>query len=126
MSRWIKVDATTPNKPAIVRLGMDCGCSRGDAFLAWFRLYSWLDEQTADGTVMTDRGEVDAVARLPGCAASLERSGWLSFFDGVMTVTNWCEHNGSCAKRRSQNAQRMARARHPSIPVRNKSAQTVI
>ena len=47
--RWIKIDVDTPSKPAIVRLANDCGVSRGDAFLAWFDLYAWLDEQTADG-----------------------------------------------------------------------------
>ena len=36
--RWIKIDVDTPQKPAIVRLANDCGVSRGDAFLAFFRL----------------------------------------------------------------------------------------
>ena len=121
--RWIKIDVDTPQKPAIVRLAADCGCSRGDAFLAFFRLYSWLDEQTADGTLYADPDEVDAVARLQGTAASLSSSGWLSFSaDGRLAVTNWQEHNGASAKRRAQNARYQTecreRKRKAGLPVR--------
>lgn len=105
--RWIKIDVDTPNKRAIVRLADDCGVSRGDAFLAFFRLYSWLDEQTADGSLFADPEEVDAVARLRGTAASLSNSGWLTFSpDGRLAVTNWQEHNGQSAKRRAMDAVR--------------------
>ena len=109
MARWLKIGVDTPNKPAIRNAARDCGCSQGDAFLAFFRLYSWLDEQTTDGVVVTDREEVDAVARIPGFGASLERSGWLSFGpdgDGLR-VTNWDSHNGQCSKRRAQSAKLM-------------------
>lgn len=122
--RWIKIDVDTPNKPAIVRLANDCGVSRGDAFLAFFRLYSWLDEQTADGTLYADAEEVDAIARLPGTAASLARSGWLTFYpDGRLTVTNWQEHNGQSAKARALHAKRQneyrERLRKAGAPVRS-------
>lgn len=122
--RWIKIDVDTPNKPAIVRLANDCGVSRGDAFLAFFRLYSWLDEQTADGTLYADAEEVDAIARLPGTATILARSGWLTFYpDGRLTVTNWQEHNGQSAKRRAMDARRQnecrERKRKAGLPVRS-------
>ena len=124
MARWITVGVDTPSKPAIRRAAEDCGCSVGDAFLAFFRLFSWLDETTSDGRIPTDRGEVDAVARLPGFAASLERSGWLSFSPdgGWMSVANWDEHNGQNAKRRASNAVRMSSKREDlrgaGLPVR--------
>ena len=121
--RWIKIDVDTPSKPAIVRLANDCGVSRGDAFLAFFRLYSWLDEQTADGTLYADPEEVDAVARLPGAATSLANSGWLAFAaDGRLTVSNWQEHNGQSAKRRALDAKRQNERREKNrkrgLPVR--------
>lgn len=122
MSRWLKIDVATPEKPAIVALARDCGCTRGDAFLAFFRLFSWLDEQTADGRTTATREDVDHASWLPGCAASLERSGWLSFDADGMVVSNWGEHNGQCAKRRAQNAVRMnelrRQARAEGLPVR--------
>jgi hypothetical protein len=122
MARWIKISVDTPNKPAIRNAARDCGCSQGDAFIAFFRLYSWLDEQTADGMLYTDRQEVDAVARLPGFAASLERSGWLAFSGDTCQVINWNQHNGQSAKRRAQEAKRMnelrEERRRQGMPVR--------
>lgn len=122
MSRWIKVDVAILGKPAIRNAARDCRCSIGDAFAAWFRLYSWLDEQTADGTLYSDVEEIDAVSRLSGFAASLSRSGWLTFYGDKVIVTNWDEHNGQCAKRRAleakrQNAIREER-RKQGLPVR--------
>lgn len=123
MSRWIKVGVDTPYKAAIRNMARDCGCTRGDAFLAWFDLYAWLDEQTADGRLDAGRDEIDRKAGLVGCAASLERSGWLTFTsDGGCIVTNWDEHNGQNAKRRAMNARQMSVAREEmrkaGIPVR--------
>ena len=43
MARWLKVAVDTPYKTAIRNAARDCGVSRGDAFLAFFELYSWLD-----------------------------------------------------------------------------------
>ena len=111
MARWLKVDVDIMSKQAIRAVARDCGCDVANAFAAWFRLYSWLDEQTADGTLPTDRAELDAVARLPGIADSFERSGWLSFDGNTCTVTNWGEHNGQCAKRRAEKARMMTRLR---------------
>ena len=111
MARWIKVGVDTPMKPAIRDAARDCGCSRGDAFLAFFRLYSWLDENTADGTIYASREEVDGIAQLPGFAVSLEMSGWLSFRGDLCTVVNWDEHNGQNAKRRAQSARMMTQLR---------------
>lgn len=122
MARWIKVDIDTPYKSAIRNMARDCGCSRGDAFLAWFSLYAWLDENTADGRLEADRAEIDGKAGLPGCAASLERSGWLSFEGDLCTVVNWDEHNGQNAKRRAANARRMTEQREEmrrqGLPIR--------
>ena len=106
MSRWIKVDVSILSKPAIRAAARDCACTIGDAFAAWFRLYSWLDEQTADGVMYTDRDEIDTVSRLLGFAASLERSGWLAFSGDTVIVSNWESHNGQNAKRRALDAKR--------------------
>ena len=122
MARWLKVAVDTPYKQAIRNAASDCGCSRGDAFLAFFELYSWLDEQTYDGRLATDQAELDRWAGIPGFSSSLERSGWLTFQGDECIITNWCEHNGQCAKRRAleakrQNAIREER-RKQGLPVR--------
>lgn len=130
--RWIKVDVDIMSKPAVRAVARDCGCDVPNAFAAWFRLYSWLDEQTADGTLYATHAELDAVAQLSGIAASFERSGWLSFNGDICTVTNWGSHNGQCAKRRAQSARLMNQLREerrkagqdvkplPAMPTRRK------
>jgi len=108
MSRWLKIDVNTPDKWQVVQVAEDCQCSIGDAFLAFFRVFAWLDELTEDGLVRKATPKrVDAVAQLGGFAASMQSSGWITFTADGMLVTNWCEHNGSCAKRRAQEARRM-------------------
>ena len=111
MARWLKVAVDTPYKTAIRNAARDCGCSRGDAFLAFFELYSWLDEQTDDGRLATDPAELNRWAGIPGFAESLSRSGWLTFQGDECIITNWGEHNGQCAKRRAEKARMMTRLR---------------
>lgn len=108
MSRWIKIEVSTPDKGELLAAAEQCHCSQGDAFLAFFRLYSWLDEQTTDGFLphYTPR-MIDARACLAGFGLALAGVGWLSFNAAGCTVTNWCRHNGSCAKRRAQEAKRL-------------------
>lgn len=112
MSRWIKVDVSTPDKGEIIDAAALCGISQGDAFLAFFRLYAWLDEQTTDGWLprITPR-IIDARACQPGFGDALARVGWLTFQPDGCMVTNWCAHNGQCAKRRAQQAVRMTKLR---------------
>lgn len=122
MARWLKVAVDTPYKTAIRNAARDCGCSRGDAFLAFFELYSWLDEQTDDGRLATDPAELNRWAGIPGFAESLERSGWLTFQGDECIITNWGEHNGQCAKRRALDAKRKTEIREEmrkqGLPVR--------
>jgi hypothetical protein len=122
MARWLKVAVDTPYKTAIRNAARDCGVSRGDAFLAFFELYSWLDEQTEDGRLATDPAELNRWAGIRGFAESLSRSGWLTFRGDICEISNWGEHNGQCAKRRAleakrQNAIREER-RKQGLPVR--------
>lgn len=129
MARWIKVDVSTPYKSAIRNLSEDCGVNRGEAFLAWFELYAWLDEQTEDGRIKADRYDIDRKAGLAGAAASLEKSGWIAFEGGVCTITNWDEHNGQNAKRRAEDARRKSelreKMRRNGLPVRGCPAMPV-
>jgi len=86
MSRWVKVNKVAPERWQVAQVAEDCGCSTGDAFLALFRLFTSLEAKRGK-VVTTSRDEVDAVTRLPGCAASLERIGWLAFNeDGSATI----------------------------------------
>ena len=102
---WIKVDCSTPDKPELLRVASLCGCSQAEAFLGWFRLWAWLDQQTADGSVrFLSASEADNISTISGIAAAFEAVGWLKFDadTGSCQVLNWERHNGKSAKKRAQ------------------------
>lgn len=108
---WIKVEKSTPGKPVIRHVARSCGCSLGDAFLAWFRLWSYFDETTADGFVPHFTTEdADEEARLPGIGEALSGE-WLFFDPTGCTVHKWSDHNGESAKKRAQAMVRQRRSR---------------
>ena len=51
MAKWIKIETHTPDKAELRQIARLCNCTKADAFLAFFRVYVWLDEQTEDGYV---------------------------------------------------------------------------
>jgi hypothetical protein len=112
MTDWLKVETTTPNKPNIRRIAQVCNCSRGDAFLAWFELWSYFDANTADGFVpFLTAGEADEIARLPGISKALAEGGWLTFDQTGCIVARFTKHNGQSAKARAQKTSRQQKWR---------------
>ena len=109
---WIKVEIGTPMKPEIDEIMDACSVSRGEAFLAWFKLWSWLDETTEDGFIPRATPErIDARSGLKGMAEALEISGWLSFNSDGCSVVNWHKHNGESAKKRASDTVRKQKSR---------------
>ena len=118
---WIKVEKATPDKPEVGFIARACGVSQADAFLAWFRLWSYLDDQISDGSVrMWTPEDCDRIGRLPGLGNALSSDqgcGWITFHGSGATVTNWDRHNGQSAKKRCQTNRRVShwrdRVTHP-------------
>jgi hypothetical protein len=111
---WIKVCKNTPDKPEIRHVARATGCTPGDAFAAWFRIWAWLDGATADGHLpLATAEDIDEVARLPGMAKAFAEAGWLELHSPAgVTVMRWDTHNGESAKARALSAKRMAHMRH--------------
>lgn len=110
---WLKVETHTPDKPEIRQIARACRVSAGDAFAAWFRLWSWLDSVTADGHLdFLLPADCDEMARLPGIGSALREVGWIEFDKGGgAIVLNWDRHNGSSAKARALTGNRVRRHR---------------
>jgi hypothetical protein len=107
---WIKVMKGTPNKPAMAEIRRWCNCTKAEAFLAFFELYCYFDDVTADGFIPFFRKE-DAVERggLPGLGDALEAVGWMTFHPDGARVIGWEKHNGKSAKARLLNSERQNR-----------------
>lgn len=123
MSRWIKIDVETPHKRQIAVIMDVCKVSRGEAFLAFFTFFAWVDELTADGFVFLTGSEIDTRVNLPGFTDAMLRCGWLQQAEGGFQIVNFKEHNGTSAKSRALAAKRQNafkdRQRAAGVPVRS-------
>ena len=112
MAKWIKIETHTPDKAELRHIARLCGCSKADAFLAFFRVFVWLDEQTEDGHVdFFTIADADDIGELDGLGDALEAVGWITFSASGAVVSNWDRHNGQSAKRRCVDAERARRSR---------------
>jgi hypothetical protein len=116
MAKWIKVETHTPDKSELRQIARLCHCTKAEAFLAFFRVFVWLDEQTEDGHVdYFTPDDADEIGGLPGLGNALENVRWITFSDAGAVVSNWERHNGKSAKKRCLAAERIRRYRenHP-------------
>ena len=110
MANWIKIETHTPDKTELRHVARLCRCSKAEAFLAFFRLFVWLDEQTDDGHVdFFTTADADEIAGLPGFGDAMEEVRWIHFGPNGAIVSNWERHNGQSAKRRCLDAERKRR-----------------
>lgn len=113
---WIKVEKLTPDKPELMAVARECGCSPGDAFAAWFRLWAYFDSATEDGTVrFMSASDADRLGTLSGLGSAMERTGWLRFDAEGCHVARWSRHNGQSAKRRAVDAERKRQQRKAGV-----------
>ncbi|HOX60028.1 MAG TPA: hypothetical protein P5205_21870 [Candidatus Paceibacterota bacterium] len=118
MAKWIKVETHTPDKPELRHIARRCQCTRAEAFLGFFRVFVWLDEQTDTGQVeYFTEADADEIAGLAGFGAAVAEVRWIMFGPTGAVVSNWDRHNGQSAKRRGMDAERKR-------GVRKRSGQT--
>ena len=106
MAKWIKIETHTPDKAEIRHIARLCHCTKAEAFLAVFRVFVWLDEQTEDGHVeFFTHKDADEIGGLTGLGEALETVRWILFGPTGAVVANWDRHNGQSAKRRCLDAE---------------------
>ena len=107
MAKWIKIETHTPDKAELRHIARLCNCTKAEAFLAFFRLFVWLDEQTEDGHVdFFTTADADDIAGLKGFGEALQEVRWVLFSASGAVVSKWDRHNGQSAKRRILDAER--------------------
>jgi DNA replication protein DnaT len=116
---WLKVQRITPDKPEIAILARKLRISQAEAFLSWFRVYSWADEITSDGRVPNlSLEDGDRMSRCcPGTCAALASKdiGWIETKSvrnvSIIEFKNWSRHNGESAKKRALAAEKKRKQR---------------
>ena len=115
MAKWIKIETHTPDKTEIRHIARLCRCTKAEAFLAFFRVFVWLDEETDDGQVeFFTPCDADDIGGLRGLGAALQEVGWIRFGPAGAAVAHWDRHNGQSAKRRCLDAERKRGVRKES------------
>ena len=106
---WINVEKNTPDKPEMKRIARECGVTNADAFIGWFRVWVWLDSETADGFVKhMVPDDFDGLAGVSGFGKALAVVGWVEFSPHGALVMGWEKHNGRNAKARALHATRQS------------------
>lgn len=129
MADWLKVEKATPDKPEIVILARQLGISQGEAFLSWFRVYSWADGITNDGRVrFLSCAEADTLSRAhPGTCFALASPeiNWLStkVLKGAQVIVfqRWDRHNSKSAKARALDTENKRKKRGKNCPDVNRT-----
>ena len=112
---WIKIEAATPDKPEVWLIADLLNIDPDAAFGKLFRVWKWFDEHTEDGNAPSVTKQL--LNRLVGvtdfCSAMLQAD-WLLEADGMIWLPNFEKHNGATAKKRANNAKRVAKHRASS------------
>ena len=116
MAKWIKIETHTPDKTEVRHIARLCRCTKAEAFLAFFRVFVWLDEETEDGHVdFFTTADADEIGGLAGLGSALEAVGWIAFSASGAVVSNWDRHNGESAKKRAMKSERQRRWRDGGV-----------
>lgn len=109
---WIKMEATTPDKPEVFRMAMDLGITPEHVLGCLLRIWVWADQQTINGNAVCVTGvTVDRIACHTNFSQAMRKVGWLSGDDGSLFFPNFDRHNGETAKTRAQSAKRQSHLR---------------
>lgn len=115
---WLKVEKDTPEKPEVLAIASILGISQGDAFLACFKWWRWLDSHCVDGNVPSVTSDmVSTIAGRSGFSDALVQVGWLHARSGSLQVPNFDHHMGQTAKSRASTSKRV-RAHRASVTQR--------
>ena len=111
---WIKVEASTADKPEVLRIARILAIPHDAVFGKLVRLWAWIDTNSVDGVVdgVVD-ADIDRICRCDGFTAACVTVGWLEYDASMERVSlpNFERHNGETAKQRAMKNRRQAKWR---------------
>lgn len=113
---WIKWVKGLVRKREIILVANKLKVDRRIVASSCMLFWEWADDETTDGHLGgVAAGDIDAIADLPGLAASLVEIGWLRITAQGTTIVNWERNNGESAKSRGMAQRRQGRKRSADI-----------
>lgn len=110
MSSWMKMEASTPNKPEVLAITVRLGWDDPDLTVGkLFRVWNWFDQHTVDGVAQgVVPALLDRLVGVSGFMEAMQEVGWLVIDKERLRLPNFDRHNGSTAKKRALTAKRVA------------------
>lgn len=110
MSSWMKMEASTPNKPEVLAMTVRLGWDDPDLTVGkLFRVWNWFDQHTVDGVAQgVAPALLDRLVGVSGFMEAMQEVGWLVIGEEGLRLPNFDRHNGSTAKKRALTAKRVA------------------
>jgi hypothetical protein len=114
---WIKVRVKLPGDPSVATMSKALGISVEAVVGHLIRVWGWATDHIVDGHADSVTPDIiDAEARLPGMAESMEKSGWIRFTSKGAIFPKWDRHLSQGAKARELATERKRQERHaPSV-----------
>lgn len=107
---WLKVEASTPDKPEIWSVASVLNIDPDAAFGKLFRVWAWFDQHTEDGNAPTvTKMLLDRIVGVTGFCDAVISSGWMLEDEHGISLPNFDRHNGKTAKNRATTAKRVAK-----------------
>jgi hypothetical protein len=110
---WIKMRTNLDTNPRVIELAAMLQTSELHVVGLLWKVWSWADNHTLDGNAIrvTDV-TLDRFTGVTGFADALRKVGWLTGRDNALSFPRFAEHNGQTAKKRAENAERVAKHRN--------------
>lgn len=112
---WIKIEHVTPDKPEVLQMSQELNIDQDAVLGKLTRVWIWADQQSIEGEVRNDfvtlSNGINRLTSVIGFANAMQKAGWLSINDGVVSFPNFDRHNGKTAKLRALGNKRTKRFR---------------
>lgn len=107
---WLKFDASTPEKREVLEITTIMGWEDVDTTVGkLLRIWRWFDQQTINGNAPNvTLALLDRIAGVSGFTKAMVDVGWLTLYDGGISLPHFDRHNGKTAKDRALTAKRVA------------------
>jgi hypothetical protein len=109
---WIKIEHALPDKPEVMEIANAFGIDADAVVGKLIRVWTWFDIHTENGNAnVTMTALLDRYTGVKGFVTEMQKVGWITESNGVLTINKFERHNGQTAKNRANTNRRVAKLR---------------
>ena len=124
---WIKIEHALPDKPEVMEIASALAIDADAVVGKLIRVWTWFDIHTENGNAnVTMTALLDRYTGVTGFVTEMQKVGWITESNGLLTINKFERHNGQTAKNRANTNRRVAKLRKCNDDgVTNVTAQTL-